>query len=82
MKLKFCFLFIVTIYLPAIIRAQAISPDQYLGYSLGTRYTHYEQVLDYFSMLDSLSENVMLIKYGLTNEQRKQFVAVISSLPP
>ena len=79
MKPKCSLFFMFLLFVPLIVGAQAISPDQYLGYTAGTRYTHYDRVLDYFRMLDSASQNVMLMQYGQTNEHRPQFVAIISS---
>ncbi len=58
---------------------QPPSPEQFLGYEAGSRYTHYHEILSYFKRLDSTSDNLVLIQYGTTCEHRAQVIAVISS---
>ena len=56
------------------------SPSEFLGYELGTHFSRHNQVLDYFKYVSSESPNqVVLEKYGETNERRPLYVTYISS---
>jgi hypothetical protein len=55
------------------------SPDEYLGYSLGDRFTRHHEMVDYFMYVDSQLANVSLSKYGETYEHRPLIYAVITS---
>ena len=73
----FLLLFIV---LPLEICGQSLlSPSQFLGYELGTRFTPHSKVLDYFEYVDSKSELIELQQYGETYEHRPLMVALVSS---
>jgi hypothetical protein len=56
------------------------SPSEFLGYELGTQFSRHNQVLDYFKYVSSeMSNQVVLEKYGETNERRPLYVSYISS---
>ncbi|HLF45663.1 MAG TPA: hypothetical protein VI548_04525, partial [Chitinophagaceae bacterium] len=56
------------------------SPEDFLGYKIGSRYTPHWKIVDYFQHLSTnASSNVKLEKYGLTNEGRPLLLAFISS---
>ena len=56
------------------------SPDQYLGYSLGSHYTPHNKVVGYFeSIAKTVPSMVKLENYGTTNEGRPLVAAIISS---
>jgi len=55
------------------------SPDEFLGYELGSRFTPHYKVLDYFQYVASQLSNVKTQEYGQTNELRTLMVAYISS---
>lgn len=59
--------------------AQVKSPDDFLGYTLGSRFTATDKVVDYFKYLAGRDKNIKLISYGKTYEGRELLVAVISS---
>ena len=60
--------------------AQTIqTPDQFLGYELGSRFTRHHRVVEYFKYIDDLSANVKVTQYGETNELRPLIYAVITS---
>ena len=63
------------------INAQQLkSPDEFLGYPLGTKYTVHYKVVNYFKMAAAAMPNQMLLKtYGTTNEGRELLMAVVSS---
>ncbi|MEA1885669.1 MAG: M14 family zinc carboxypeptidase [Bacteroidota bacterium] len=62
------------------IQAQNInSPEEYLGYKLGTRFTMHHQALDYFKYVAENSDYVRYHSYGKTYEDRELGVVFISS---
>ncbi len=62
-----------------IAQAQLQSPDDFLGYELGTKFTRHHRVMDYFEHVDGQSPNVSLMQYGLTYEDRPLALAFVSS---
>jgi hypothetical protein len=59
--------------------AQTKSPDEFLGYPLGSRFTIHQKVVDYFKYVASQHKNIKLQSYGKTNEGKELLVAIISS---
>ncbi|MEM6720151.1 MAG: M14 metallopeptidase family protein [Bacteroidota bacterium] len=55
------------------------SPDEFLGYELGTRFTNHYRLVDYFQYLAKNSDMVQLEEYGKTNEHRLLQIAYIST---
>jgi len=55
------------------------SPEEFLGYQMGERFTPHHRVVDYFEHLASTLPNVKLVYYGETYEKRPLFVAIVSS---
>ncbi len=56
------------------------SPSEFLGYGLGSQFTHYHQVMDYYRYLSQVaSDRVQLQEYGKTYEQRPLTIAIVSS---
>lgn len=56
------------------------SPEKYLGYKIGTRYTRHHKVLEYFkAVAQAKPDMVKLEKYGETNEGRELMLAFIAS---
>ena len=63
-----------------VASAQLKSPDQFLGYKVGTRFTPHWKVVNYFQhVAASVSKMVKLQQYGETNEGRPLMVAFVSS---
>lgn len=60
------------------IKAQTPSPDEFLGYPLGSRFTPHQKVVDYFKKVASTNKNIQLQVYGKTYEGRELLLAVIS----
>lgn len=59
--------------------AQLQSPDEFLGYTLGERFTPHHRVVDYFEHVASNHEQVDLINYGSTYEGRPLYLAIVTS---
>ncbi|QRR03699.1 M14 family zinc carboxypeptidase [Dyadobacter sandarakinus] len=60
--------------------AQTSSPEQFLGYPLGAKFTFHSQIIDYFRLVQSQNPGQMkLVQYGSTNEGRPLMLAFISS---
>jgi hypothetical protein len=60
--------------------AQVKSPEEVLGYKIGSRYTPHYQVVNYFKQVaEQLPSMVKLQQYGETNEHRPLYLAFISS---
>lgn len=55
------------------------SPDEFLPYPLGSRFTPHHLLVDYFQYIDSQSDRVQLVQYGETYEFRPLLAAIISS---
>ncbi len=55
------------------------SPAEFLGYPLGTHFTSYQRISEYFSYIAKYSDNVHLEYYGESEEQRPLFVAFVGS---
>ena len=76
LKTLFTLLTLLTIY---SVAAQLESPDQFLGYELGSNFTRHHQVVDYFRHLEKESSQIKLKPYGKTNEGRLLQLAFLSS---
>jgi len=59
--------------------AQAPTPDEFLGYTLGERFTPYARILDYFDELAKHSSLITVHRFGETYEHRPLVLAVITS---
>lgn len=56
------------------------SPDEFLGYQIGTQFSRHHQVIDYFkAVAETLPIQVKLEKYGETYERRPLYLTYISS---
>ena len=59
--------------------AQMQSPNQFLGYSLGDRFTPHHRVVSYFEHVAEAQPNVQLEYYGETYEHRPLLVSYVTS---
>ncbi len=55
------------------------TPEEFLGYPIGSHHTRHDKVVEYFRMLDKLSDRVTLEDIGESYEHRTQVVAKITS---
>src|SRR5690606_39228784 len=65
--------------LGAWVSAQSNSPEEFLGYELGKRFTPHHKIVAYFEHIAQSHANVQLQKYGETYENRPLFVVFVSS---
>jgi Zinc carboxypeptidase len=59
--------------------AQVPTPDEFLGYKLGERFTPHARILDYFNELAKRSNLITIHRYGDTYEHRPLVLAVVTS---
>ncbi|WP_316839209.1 M14 family zinc carboxypeptidase [Pedobacter gandavensis] len=59
--------------------ARIPTPEQFLGYPIGTYYTRYDQVLAYLRRLEKVSDRVHVESIGKTYEQREQVIVTITA---
>src|SRR6266496_1432238 len=71
------FIVITLIAVPAF--AQIPTPDEYLGYKLGERFTPHARIVDYFNELTKRSTLITVQQFGETYEHRPLILAVITS---
>lgn len=55
------------------------SPEEFLGYKMGDRFTPHHRVVDYFEHLAATLPNVKLVYYGESYENRPLFIAIVST---
>ncbi len=61
-------------------KAQLKSPEEFLGYKIGSRYTPHWKIVNYFNHVAANAGSVMKLQpYGETNEGRPLLLAFISS---
>ncbi len=60
--------------------AQVKSPETFLGYKIGSRYTPHHKIVEYFQHVSQVAASVVkLQQYGETNEHRPLYLAFVSS---
>src|SRR6185503_4892032 len=63
-----------------VAEAQLKSPEEFLGYKIGSRYTPHWKIVNYFNHVAANASSLMkLQQYGETNEGRPLLLAFISS---
>lgn len=55
------------------------TPQQFLGYEIGTHYTRHDQLVAYFRELDRLSDRISVREIGKSYEERPLIVATVTS---
>jgi len=64
----------------SFIIAQTPSPESFLGYKIGEKFTRHHKIVEYFKAVAAANvEQVKIEKYGETNEGRELMIAIISS---
>jgi hypothetical protein len=71
--------FVSLLFFIAVVHAQIKSPEEFLGYKIGTKYTPYWKIIDYFQYVAAnVPKMVKMEQYGETNEGRPLVVAFVS----
>ena len=80
MKSKF-FLLTICFFYAHFIKAQIVkTPEQFLGYTLGEKFTPHHKIVQYFERAAAAMPQMMkLEKYGETNEGRPLLLAILAS---
>ena len=74
------FTVLVTLLLTSLLTAQSLkSPEEFLGYKIGTQFSRHADVVRYFEYIASHSEWVTFQEYGKTNERRSLTYAIVTS---
>lgn len=55
------------------------TPEQFLGYAIGTHYTRHDQIIAYFKALEKATGKVKLQTIGRTYEHRDQVILTVTS---
>ena len=77
---KFSSTLILVLLVNMIFAQQIMSPDEFLGYELGSQFSRYHHVVDYYDYLaEKDKERVKIVEYSTTNEGRKLRVVIVSS---
>jgi hypothetical protein len=64
----------------SVLKSQALkSPDEFLGYKLGTQFTFQYKAIEYFKYIADNSPRAVFREYGKTYEGRQLGVCIISS---
>jgi len=81
MRSSLLFLLLIFVLSTFQIFAQAPSPKQHFGFSIGDNYqlANYTQTEAYFKKVATTSGRVSLVNIGLTEEGRTQYMMVVSS---
>ena len=53
------------------------TPEQFLGYAIGSHHTRHDKIVEYFRELDRLSDRMSTKFIGETFEERQQITAVL-----
>jgi hypothetical protein len=74
------FLFFFLGIFPGLQAQETIkSPDEFLPFPFGERFTPHHLLVDYFQYVDSQTDRVQIVRYGETYEYRPLIAAIISS---
>jgi len=73
-------LLILLLFTPTLLFSQIKSPEEFLGYQLGTRFTYHYKLIEYCKYLaTSKPEYSQWIPYGTTNEKRELGQLIIAN---
>jgi hypothetical protein len=70
---------LIAIFLFTLAAHAQPSPDEFLGYKLGERFTPWNRIVDYFRELAAHSNLITVEQFGETYEHRPLILAVITS---
>ena len=71
---------VILLFISSQLFAQLQSPDEFLGYPLGSRFTPHYKIVNYFNQAVAAMPHMMALeKYGETNEGRPLLLAIVST---
>src|ERR1700754_1617674 len=74
------FLIISLLAIGSMLQAQLKSPEEFLGYKIGSHFTPHWKIINYFNQVAAnAGAQMKLMQYGETNEGRPLMLAYISS---
>jgi hypothetical protein len=77
---NFSLILLVSLLIEVSINGQTIkSPDEFLGYELGTQFTYHQKAMDYFKYVADTSPLADYVSYGSSYEGRQLGVCFIST---
>ncbi len=76
---KITLLLVLLLNLQFVFSQNLQTPEEFLGYEVGTQFTRHATVVNYFESIAEASEMVEYHTYGKTNEGRPLTYAIISS---
>ena len=76
---KIAILSLLTIFSFSIYGQRIKSPEEFLGYKLGSQFTFHSKTVEYFKYVAEISPGVTIEEYGFTNEGRPLIACFISS---
>ncbi|TSD64671.1 zinc carboxypeptidase [Inquilinus sp. KBS0705] len=76
---KLRLLFFTVVFSQSIFAQKIQSPEEFLGYKLGTQFTPHYRIVEYFKYVAGASKNVKLQQFGSTNEGRPLLAMFIAS---
>ena len=79
LKKLFLFFIFFEFHFQRFFSQEIQSPEKFLGYKLGDRFTPHYKVVEYFKYIAKASKNVKLLQYGTTNEDRPLLAMFIAS---
>ena len=79
MKKTSLFLLLISLTVFSINGQVIKSPDEFLGYELGTQFTFQQRAVDYFKYIADVSPMAKWVRYGTTYEGRTMGVCFIST---
>lgn len=78
-KIHILLLSLLVAYSASAQDGQLLSPAQFLGYEIGTKFTRHHRVVDYFEYIADNSPQVSFMPYGQTFEGRPLVTVAVSS---
>ena len=77
---KLVLLFFASLVASSLFSQALQSPEQFLGYKIGSRYTPHYKIVNYFkAVAQAVPDMVKIEKYGETNEGRELLIAYVTS---
>lgn len=76
---KITLFFVLSAFISIAFSQQIKTPEGFLGYKLGDRFTPQYKIVEYFNYVAAASKNVKLVQYGSTNENKPLLAMFIAS---